>query len=164
MHAKSAERKPLSYTAKPARFLELKAITHKTNPHVPSPKITGIMKTVELNHVAIHVADVERSCNFYGNVMQLEKLPRPAFDFDGAWFRLGAIQELHIIGNRTLDVVAAPRGNHFALMVDHLDDWESHLRENDIEMYPRRVRPDGAQQLFLHDPDGHAIELCTPPD
>ena len=54
----------------------------------------------ELNHVAIHVADVERSCHFYANILRLEALPRPGFDFPGAWFRLGPLQELHIIGRR----------------------------------------------------------------
>ena len=62
------------------------------------------MKTLELNHVAIHVEDVERTCDFYANVLQLTPLPRPGFDFPGAWFLLGAVQELHIIGNREEDV------------------------------------------------------------
>jgi catechol 2,3-dioxygenase-like lactoylglutathione lyase family enzyme len=50
------------------------------------------MKTLQLNHVAIHVADVERSVHFYRDVLQLEPLPRPAFKFPGAWFRLGPIR------------------------------------------------------------------------
>ena len=61
--------------------------------------LTG-MKILELNHVAIHVADVERSSAFYRDVLRLEMIPRPAFDFPGAWFRLGAAQELHLIGRR----------------------------------------------------------------
>ena len=43
------------------------------------------MKTLELNHVAIHVEDVERTCEFYSNVMQLQALPRPAFDVPGVF-------------------------------------------------------------------------------
>src|SRR5438034_10793520 len=60
-----------------------------------------LMKIYELNHVAIHVKDVEASCKFYASVLRLEPISRPAFTFPGAWFRLGASQELHIIGNRT---------------------------------------------------------------
>ena len=56
------------------------------------------MRIKELNHVAIHVEDVERSCSFYRTVLRLESIPRPAFDFPGAWFQLGDVQELHIIG------------------------------------------------------------------
>ena len=57
------------------------------------------MKIYELNHVAIHVKDVEASCEFYRNVLRLEPIPRPAFTFPGAWFRLGDNQELHLIAN-----------------------------------------------------------------
>ncbi len=121
------------------------------------------MKIVQLNHVALHVADVPRSVSFYRDVLQLESLPRPAFSFPGAWFRLGEDQELHLIGERTAEVVSHHRGNHFALMVDDIDAWEKHLGQQQAEHLPRKIRPDGAYQIFLKDPDGHYIELCTPP-
>ncbi len=120
------------------------------------------MKIIELNHVAIVVADVERSCAFYSRVLQLPALPRPAFDFPGAWFGLGANQELHLIGGRGEVVVAGPRGNHFALRVDDLKAWEDHLQQQKANFQPRKQRPDGAWQIFLCDPDGHYIELFTP--
>ncbi len=118
------------------------------------------MKTTQLNHVALHVADVEQSCRFYGDVLRLESIPRPAFDFPGAWFRLGDDQELHLIGNRTEPVQSHNRGNHFALLVDDIGAWEAHFVQNKIAFFPRRTRPDGATQIFLCDPDGHYVELC----
>jgi len=121
------------------------------------------MKFLELNHVALHVQDVEKSCEFYENVLHLKKLPRPAFSFPGAWYQLGEVQELHLIGGRDGDTDSRSRGNHYALMVDNIDEWENHLRENNIGYEERRTRPDRAYQIFLKDPDGHAIELCTPP-
>ena len=121
------------------------------------------MKTTQLDHVALHVADVDASCAFYSTVLQLESLPRPAFDFPGAWFRLGTTQELHLIGDRGEAVHSHNRGNHFALMVDDIDAWEEHLTQANANMRPRKVRPDGASQIFLVDPDGHFIELCTAP-
>jgi catechol 2,3-dioxygenase-like lactoylglutathione lyase family enzyme len=121
------------------------------------------MKLTQLNHVALHVADVERSVRFYCDVLRLEPLARPAFSFPGAWFRLGADQELHLIGDRKDEVNSHHRGNHYALMVDDIDAWERHLDEMDVERLPRRTRPDGAYQVFLKDPDGHFIERCTPP-
>jgi len=121
------------------------------------------MKIRELNHVAIHVSDVEQSCRFYREVLGLEAIPRPAFTFPGAWFRLGANQELHIIGDRADPVISHNRGNHFALEVDDLDAWNRHLDSAEAEHLPRKRRPDGAWQLFLRDPDGHVIELFTPP-
>jgi catechol 2,3-dioxygenase-like lactoylglutathione lyase family enzyme len=125
-------------------------------------RIIATMTIQELNHVAIHVADVERSCEFYGGVLCLERIPRPAFTFPGAWFRLGVNQELHIIGGRAEPVASGNRGNHFALRVDELDPWEAHLQKTGAEFRARKQRPDGAWQVFLRDPDGHVIELFTP--
>jgi lactoylglutathione lyase len=120
------------------------------------------VKTLELNHVAIHVKDVGASCAFYSGVLKLQPLPRPAFDFPGAWFQLGQVQELHIIGDRLEPVFSHNRGNHFALRVDNLDQWENHINSLSYPHLPRKRRPDGAAQLFLQDPDGHVIELFTP--
>ena len=116
-----------------------------------------------LNHVAIHVSDVEKSCRFYRDILRLEPVPRPAFTFPGAWFRLGASQELHLIGERAEPVSSPNRGTHFALQVDDLDAWERHLDSLGADRLPRQRRPDGAGQVFLRDPDGHVIELFTPP-
>ena len=129
-------------------------------PHPPATARTP-MKIHELNHVAIHVADVERSCAFYHDVLRLEMLPRPAFDFPGAWFRLGTGQELHLIGRRMTSVQPVNSNNHFALRVDDIAAWEKHLQQAGAEFHPRKQRPDGALQIFLRDPDGHFIELFT---
>ena len=120
------------------------------------------MKIVELNHVAIHVSDVEKSREFYQRVLRLESLPRPAFGFPGAWFRLGAQQELHLIGRTDEPILPRSRNNHFALRVKELDSWETHFKEIGADFRPRKQRPDGAWQIFLRDPDGHTIELFTP--
>ena len=121
------------------------------------------MKIIELNHVALHVTDVEASVDFYKRVLRLEPMPRPAFDFPGAWFRLGADQELHLIGDRGDPVFSGHRGNHFALRVDDIEAWQSHLQNVGAEGAPKKRRPDGAWQIFLRDPDRHVIELFTPP-
>ncbi len=100
---------------------------------------------------------------FYRDVLRLAPIPRPAFSFPGAWFRLGKDQELHIIGQRQQAVVSHNRGNHFALLVDDLDAWEQHLVASHAQFVPRKLRPDGAKQIFVVDPDGHYVELCTLP-
>ena len=121
------------------------------------------MGTLQLNHVAIHVADVPRSVAFYRDVLRLAEIPRPAFSFPGAWFRLGNDQELHLIGDSQYPVVDQHRGNHYALLIDDVEEWERHLAGVGASHLPRRIRPDGAYQIFLTDPDGHYIELCTLP-
>ena len=121
------------------------------------------MNICELNHVALHVSDVPRSREFYTRVLRLEPMPRPAFDFPGAWFRLGVQQELHLIGRANDPVEPRSRNNHFALRVDDIDAWERHLQMVGSEFCPKKPRPDGASQIFLADPDGHWIELFTSP-
>ena len=121
------------------------------------------MDITQLDHVAIHVADVEKSCRFYEEVLGLSRIPRPDFDFPGAWFRLGAEQELHLIGGREENFPSASRGNHYALSVESMADVEERLKDLDRTFSGPRARPDGAMQIFLSDPDGHVIELCTAP-
>ena len=40
---------------------------------------------LELHHVAVIVADMEKATWFYSEVPGLKPLPRPAFPFPGAW-------------------------------------------------------------------------------
>jgi catechol 2,3-dioxygenase-like lactoylglutathione lyase family enzyme len=117
------------------------------------------MKSTQLNHVALHVADVDRSVAFYRDVLLLEPIPRPSFDFAGAWFRIGVDQELHLIGGRRDEVHSNNRGNHFALRVDDLSEWREHLEGCRANILSRRNRPDGVAQVFVVDPDGHVVEL-----
>ncbi len=118
------------------------------------------MQIKAVNHVALHVADVAASVAFYGQVLDLQPMPRPAFDFPGAWFRIGADQELHLIGDRTDAVQSHSRGTHFALHVPDVHAAGRELGEKGIAFSGPKTRPDGILQIFLQDPDGHYIELC----
>ena len=119
------------------------------------------MNITQLNHVAIHVRDLERSVDFYRLVLGLAPMERPAFEFPGAWFRLGLDQELHLICRSGDDEVAAPpRERHYALAVDDIEAAAADLRRAGVDFQPPKRRPDGAIQIFLRDPDGHVIELC----
>ncbi len=121
------------------------------------------MTTLELNHVALYVTDINRSSQFYRDVLRLAPIPRPAFTFPGAWFRLGVNQELHLIADLGAPFFKSHPNNHFALRVDNLDEWEPHLERSGAQYARRKQRPDGAWQVFLFDPDGHRVELFTPP-
>lgn len=121
---------------------------------------TLVMTITQLDHVAIHVEDVDRSVAFYRDVLKLEPLPRPDFDFPGAWFRIGPQQELHLIGARDSSVHSGNRGNHYAMEVTGIAAWETHLANHGATFMPAKKRPDGATQIFVQDPDGHYIELC----
>ena len=118
------------------------------------------MKTEDLNHIALHVSNLESSKKFYGDLLGLEKIKRPNFDFPGEWYRLGNSQELHLIAGRIDKVNSSTRGNHFALGVKSMDDTEKFLKERGLNHTPRQTRPDGAYQIYCEDPDGYWIEFC----
>jgi catechol 2,3-dioxygenase-like lactoylglutathione lyase family enzyme len=120
------------------------------------------VKVRALNHVGLHVVDVARASRFYAEVLGLAELPRPDFDFPGAWFALGDAQELHLIGKG-----ASGDGRfkecHYSLEVEDLDGLAARLGERGLAHRGPAPRPDGARQVFLADPDGHVIELVEFP-
>lgn len=117
----------------------------------------------ELNHVALHVRDLEVSARFYGDVLGLPLLPRPDFGFPVEWFALGR-QELHLIAAASTDK-GDTQCHHFALRVDDAYAASDALRERGVTGFRGPApRPDGAVQVFLQDPDGHVIELVSFPE
>ncbi|PIQ22634.1 MAG: glyoxalase [Cytophagales bacterium CG18_big_fil_WC_8_21_14_2_50_42_9] len=121
------------------------------------------MIILDLNHVALHVQDVAVSCRFYGEVLNLPAMDRPAFDFPGAWFRLGPVQQLHLIGEREAAVHNHPQGTHFALRVASVPEAAAELQQKNVAFMGPQQRPDGKWQLFIQDPDGYVIELTELP-
>jgi len=117
------------------------------------------MKIRAINHVALHVADVDRSAAFYRDAIGLTPMPRPAFTFPGAWLRIAGRQELHLIGDRSSPVASHHRGTHFALQVDSIDHAEQRIRDAGVDIARKQQRPDGVWQIFVIDPDGHYVEL-----
>jgi catechol 2,3-dioxygenase-like lactoylglutathione lyase family enzyme len=121
------------------------------------------MKILQLNHVALHTRDLASSCRFYGEVLGLEPMERPAFDFPGAWFRAGRDQEVHLIGRIPPAGHPPPHERHFAFRVDSIESARSRLEKLGLEFRGPKPRPDGALQVFLRDPDGHEVELFEGP-
>jgi lactoylglutathione lyase len=122
------------------------------------------MQITELNHIALFVSSVDVSARFYREALGLPVIPRPDFSFPGAWFRIGARQELHLIGDRLhAPVTEVSRSGHFAMQVKDIAAAAAHLRERGVVFRGPAPRPDGALQIFLEDPDGHLVEFCTAP-
>lgn len=113
-----------------------------------------------LQHVALHVSNVQNSIHFYKNILEFEQLStRPNFDFDGAWFSLGETRELHLLEGLNYEVKSASRGTHFAIEVHSIKSIEQFLSSKSIVFKGPKTRPDGVWQIFISDPDGHVIEF-----
>ena len=117
-----------------------------------------------LTHVAVCVTDIERSKRFYGAVLGLKEILRPAFPFDGAWYELADGRQIHlIVHDRTLTLRGTTeidlRDGHLALGIDDFEGAVDHLRAAGIAcvVRPQNVTP--WKQLYLTDPDGNVIEL-----
>jgi catechol 2,3-dioxygenase-like lactoylglutathione lyase family enzyme len=117
-----------------------------------------------INHLAREVADVDRSVNFYEQVLGFRPIRRPAFHFRGAWL-FGYGVQLHIIEGKVSPPGPAisPRADHVAFHTSDIEGVESALRGLKIN-YLRNVQgPTGLIQLFFHDPDGNHIEVASYP-
>ena len=120
------------------------------------------MEVRGIDHVGLHVEDVERSIAFYGGIFGFEALPRPDLGFPGAWLRVGRAQELHLIGRNSAPDVP-PTERHWSIEVLGLEAWLQRVRREGVEVGGPKPRADGARQLFVRDPDGHVLELLERP-
>ena len=124
-----------------------------------------------LHHVSIPVTDLERSKNFYSEILCLEEMTRPPFDFPGAWFKVGD-REIHLVvhnkstfrtgkGVDSRDIHLAIRVKNFNEAVDYLHSKGFHPQATDEfkRIKEKPVSIAGFPQLYIIDPDRNVIEL-----
>ena len=115
----------------------------------PNLKVTGI------NHVVLHVSDIDRSVRFYTEVLGFESRDSAGRERKMSFLRCGA-QGLDLF-EITGDVHGGEEMNHMALDVEaeDLDEIVDKLEKAGLEMSERTPR----NSVFIHDPDGHQIEM-----
>lgn len=119
------------------------------------------MNITAVLHVSFLVADLERACAFYRDVLDLQPDPqRPELGYPGAWFGVGR-QQIHLLRLENPDPVSdrpahGGRDRHVALAVDSLDALQQRLDEAGIGYTASRS---GRRALFCRDPDGNALEF-----
>jgi len=130
-----------------------------------------MLKIETIHHVSIPVADLERSKRFYGEVLGLEEIDRPPFDFPGAWYQLGDRQLHLIVHDRSTFREGKPvdsRDIHLAVRVPSYRETREVLGskgfhpEADDEFRRMKESPKstaGWPQLYIMDPDRNVIEL-----
>jgi catechol 2,3-dioxygenase-like lactoylglutathione lyase family enzyme len=116
----------------------------------PNRKVTGI------NHVVLHVSDVERSVKFYMEVLGFDNRNISAGSEQKMSFLGCGIQGLDLL-EVAGDVHGGKEMNHMALNVeaDGLDEVIEKLEKAGVDASERTPR----NSVFIHDPDGHRIEM-----
>ncbi|QDT66078.1 VOC family protein [Calycomorphotria hydatis] len=128
------------------------------------------MQVRQIDHVSLVVQDLEASRHFYVDLLGMEEVARPNFDFPGKWFQAGETL-IHLIGvheqsphagiNKGLEGKNS-RCMHLAFSVEDARAAAEELEGTGVTFINRpKLRPDGACQTFVADPDGHIIELCS---
>lgn len=126
------------------------------------------MPAVSLNHYTIMVQDLERTKEFYEDIVGLTVGDRPPLAFPGYWLYCGGVPTVHLVGHRPenpqLDgVPETGRLDHIAFAAENLKLMRERLRARGVE-YDERVLPRlNMTQLFFRDPDGISIEFNFPP-
>jgi catechol 2,3-dioxygenase-like lactoylglutathione lyase family enzyme len=112
---------------------------------------------VRIHHVALRVADCERSASFYSRLLGLPERRRllEGATLRAIWLDAG---EAILMLERSLRGGGADQGSGhlLAFAVDDLGEWERRLEAAGLAIEDRT-----AHTLYLRDPDGHRVGLST---
>ena len=147
------------------RLLIILLLIFSVNAHAEEPTFD-----IQIDHVTLLVSDVDRSAEFYLNVLMLTEFETPWGKTPmGRMFSIGTAGELHLAKGDA-------QGNeqdkriHYAFRVKAFDDYLKFLKENGVnygnfEGTPEvfQTRPDGVRQVYFQDPDGYWIEVNSYP-
>ena len=128
-----------------------------------------------LQHFTIEPSDLERTKNFYCDVLGLEDGDRPPLGFPGYWLYSGGVATVHLLGERKPREGIVVRGtdkkfedtgrfDHIAFSATDLAGVRSRLKKHNVQYREQIVPRTGAGQIFLYDPDGVGVELNFDPD
>lgn len=119
-----------------------------------------------LGHVAIKVADLDKSLDFYVNKLGFPEMMRLRKDDGSVWLvylRITDEQYLEVFPGAETDRAPgwnANGMNHLCLTVDDIDDVIARIEAAGLTlMLPLKTAIDGNRQAWLEDPDGNRIEL-----
>ena len=122
------------------------------------------------DHITIIVDDIEATRDFYVGLLGMKEMPRPDFDFPGAWFQIGNVQ-IHVTASSELaglagwgdrKVKSLSRGHHFAFQVKSVEKAFKEIQKLNLKIASGpKFRPDGIHQIYIYDPDDHLVELFS---
>jgi len=118
-----------------------------------------------INHTAIYVVDIQKTGDFYSNIIGLDTVPEPFHDGKHIWYSTGAHTMLHVIAGATAKkdyyknqhtCFTVPDFNQFIKKLQALN-WAFEDVAGNKNAITTRV--DGVHQIWLQDPDGYWLEI-----
>jgi catechol 2,3-dioxygenase-like lactoylglutathione lyase family enzyme len=114
---------------------------------------------IALPHVNVTVAPnlEEATKYFYGSVLGLKQIPKPATSRQsGAWYQIGETQ-LH------LSIAEEPRdrlsSRHVCFSVSDLAEAEKRFRDAGVDIIPDPRPAPGSPRFYVRDPGGNQLEI-----
>ena len=130
------------------------------------------MPVTAINHYLVVSKNLERSKQFYQEVLGLELAERPDFGFPGYWLKTGDNICVHLASqnpNKIRDnflLKKHPKGttgsgsvDHIAFLAQNPEEVRNRIQKNKVEMHFRSFPDAKLFQIFLKDPDDVTIEL-----
>ncbi len=122
------------------------------------------MKLHDIHHVAIKTQDLEATDRFYVDVLGMEKVFRPEFDFPGSWYNIGSTMVHIMAGFAGLDrdgkeTNGGASVDHIAVFAQDFDGFKKNYDDAGVEWRQFSIPEVKLWQLFAHDPNGVLIEL-----
>lgn len=126
---------------------------------------------VQIDHVTLLVSDVDRSADFYLEILMLNEFETPWGKIPtGRMFSIGTAGELHL-DKGAVQANEQDKRIHYAFRVKEFDDYLRFLEDHGVE-YGKfdgtpgefQKRPDGVRQVYFQDPDGYWIEVNSGPN
>lgn len=130
------------------------------------------MPLTELNHYFVRANDLERTKDFYVEVLGFEVMKRPDFPFPGYWLGINGKIQVHMgpagIPNQEMYYLGTPKNaasdhagvvDHIAFLASEPEAFIRRFKSLGMEYRPRSLPESELFQLFVKDPNGLTIEL-----
>lgn len=114
---------------------------------------------ITIHHVNVTVPPEleQQTKRFYGEVLGLQQVPKPAGSRSaGAWYQIGPNQ-LHLSVEKENGVALSSR--HICFAVSDLSGAENKFREAGVEIIPDPRPIEGTSRFYVRDPGGNMLEI-----
>ena len=120
---------------------------------------------IKVNHIAVHVSQLEPSKEFYQNILGLKEIEEPFKDGLHAWYDIGGGGALHLIEAKDIPTERS-KVNHLCFSMENMDEFIATLKSTNYpfeswtgEKSKITIRVDGIRQIYIQDPDGYWLEI-----